>query len=350
MPIHDLVKYGKIAEVVTMLSENPTLIDLPRPIILGHKSQRTPIHIAASTANVAMVRELSKFKPNISIADAKGRTPLDTIIKKTINDDKNLNDKLEIIKILINQCHANINYINPNNKSSYLRLAVQQQNYKLAQLLLNLGANCQLIDLHKSNPLDIVANPINNIPSEWWGLLLDYGAGINIDFAKFKMSDNAENNIALLTEVTKNKVVIGATWQGKLITRETPGFKFAITNFNELLEALQNKVTLNQKALTQTVTKYIGHSKKNEDLRKMVRHFRLHNADVSSLKDIVAASIRFHKMCTIEQLGRLPIELREYMLTVDTSIVERKESKQLVKTKCECITPPLHLLPNAKCI
>lgn len=318
MTIHILVKQGKVQDVVAMLIADPSLINSKQA-----ETEHTPLHIAVSTTNLEMVCELVKFKPNASLIDDIGYNALDCVIYKANDDSKNLDTQLEIIKILIKQCNVDINYINPTDNYHYLSRAIRYKQFKLTNFLLMLGANCQMADLSRLNPLATIA--INRLSSEWWHLLLEYGAGINIDFAKLNMRDSPENAITLLTQVTKDKVIIGSTWQDKSITRNTPGFKFAITNFNELLEALDRKVVLNQNGIIHTVAKYLRNNK-NEDIRKMIRHFKLHNAETTSLKEIVAANIMLNKMSNIEELKKLPIELREYLLTVDKTILERKNN------------------------
>lgn len=322
MSIHILVQQGKVKEVIAMLTADPLLINSKQD-----KTDHTPMHIAVSTTNLEMVYELAKFKPNVSLTDTAGYAPLDCVIYSAHDKYNDLNIKFEIIKILIKDCKVNINYANPTDNYHYLVRAIRYKQFKLTQLLLMLGANCQLTDLSfkRLKPLDTIA--INRLTTEWWELLLEYGAGINIDFGKLDMGNNEENAIALLTQVTKDKVIIGSTWQGKLITRDTPGFKHAITNFKELLEALDKKIKLNQTALIHTLSKYLrGHN--NEDLRKMIRHFKLHNAEATSLKEIVAANILLNKMVPVDTLKTLPIELREYLLTVDTSIIKPKNIKK----------------------
>lgn len=318
MPIHILVKQGKVKEVIAMLDADASLINSKQA-----ETQHTPMHIAVSIAHLEMVYELAKFKPNVLLTDDLGYSVLDCIIYKTNDDSQNLNTQLEIIKILIKEYEVNINYVNPTDNFHYLQRAICYKQFKLTQLLLMLGANCQLPDRSQKRPIDSIANYRMN--KDWWNLLLEYGAGINIDFAKLNIRENPENTITLLTQVTKDKVIIGSTSQGKLITRDTLGFKFAITNFKELLEALDRKVILNQNGLIYTVTRYLR-SHNNEDIRKMIRHFKLHNAETTTLKEIVSANILVHKMCPIEQLQKLPKELREYILTVDKSILNRKNS------------------------
>ncbi|CAF3747387.1 unnamed protein product [Rotaria sp. Silwood1] len=140
--IHNAVRQGHVISLEIYLNQNPTHIN---KLFTYNQSQWTPLLAACYYQHEHIVRMLlSRFKPDI---EAKGTVVFDMISnqKDIIEDVSPLwtaaaVDHFDIVRLLIEQGHANINHLTKTHSTTF-RVACYNNNIEMAKYLLEHGAN-----------------------------------------------------------------------------------------------------------------------------------------------------------------------------------------------------------------
>ncbi|CAF4993665.1 unnamed protein product, partial [Rotaria sp. Silwood1] len=140
--IHNAVRQGHVISLEIYLNQNPTHIN---KLFTYNQSKWTPLLAACYYQHEHIVRMLlSRFKPDI---EAKGTVVFDMISnqKDIIEDVSPLwtaaaVDHFDIVRLLIEQGHANINHLTKTHSTTF-RVACYNNNIEMAKYLLEHGAN-----------------------------------------------------------------------------------------------------------------------------------------------------------------------------------------------------------------
>jgi len=140
--IHDAVRQGHIISLEIYLNQNPNCIN---KLYTYNQSKWTPLLAACYYKHEHIVRMLlHRYKPDI---ESKGTIVFDMIDNKyeIVEDVSPLwtavaVDNFNIVRLLIEQGHANINHLTKTHSTSF-RVACYNNNLEMAKYLVKHGAN-----------------------------------------------------------------------------------------------------------------------------------------------------------------------------------------------------------------
>ncbi|KAI1333095.1 ankyrin repeat-containing domain protein [Xylariaceae sp. FL0255] len=189
--------------VVTWL-QNTTLLDVvfnkhpDLDINVQDTGGETPLIYAAKSGNVGVIRKLLKLGADPSISNMIGRTaielltfdPPEGILTQLIPKDHNLPDTvlvqpskiglLNVVKVLLNAQKGDVNASLRNNRTA-LVLAAIEGHAEIAELLLDHGANVNVVTTKGKTPLHFAATSSASGPRKACvRLLLNRGADPNL--------------------------------------------------------------------------------------------------------------------------------------------------------------------------
>ena len=253
MTIHELIRQENLDEIKARLKDNAADI-----FAKEGDMELTPLHVAIQVSNEQIIELLLIINPDIiDIPNSIGDTSFqDACIKK---------DSLYMMRLLAEK-GANVDRLDTSGASCLYNIILTAEedrdngnfhHYDKTKLLLELGANCH-VTFFGDTLLDLIEE--KKLSMDWWTLLLDVGAGIYTDFSKVNV------DVAFLRKMTANQIVIGATKDGKLVDRTTPGFEEAHTNEEELKQAINAVNFYNFKALVKSTKHLIKDNPQNLEL------------------------------------------------------------------------------------
>lgn len=198
--------------------------------------QQTVLHHAAYQDDIDTVRLLLEKNANIHVKDKGKCTPLARCL---IGPDINIS----LVRLLL-QHGANIDETDKRGFTA-LHWSVLAGNLIKSLKLLALGADINRVNHNLETPLRLALS--RDIPhkTEMINLLLHKSTIISQDFT----------GITLTPGLTDNIIVIGSTIHSDSlvkinnITRKTPGFEHAITNFDDFKKAIDADIVFNYYAL-----------------------------------------------------------------------------------------------------
>jgi ankyrin repeat protein/L-ascorbate metabolism protein UlaG (beta-lactamase superfamily) len=156
-PIHEAVTAGDVATVTQLLNQNPSLINAP------DTAQSLPLHLAASTGQVAVIELLLSKGANMEAGDRENTTPLTCAA---------LLNKPEAVRLLVEK-GASLT-ARDNNGNTPLLAAARSGNVEIVKYLVGHGAALTDVSNRGSNCLHI-ATSIGAEP------LVQYLLGQNFD-------------------------------------------------------------------------------------------------------------------------------------------------------------------------
>lgn len=294
MLLHELVAANKYDEVEKLLLENPQLINLQ-----DEETNRTPLHIAVLNQDNKMVELLAKYHPDTAIIDLARYTVLEYAITF---------ENPSLIKLLVQKCHASLETPSAITNYSPLRSTVEDKQFIIAALLLDLGANPLGKDHLGVSLLEKLDK--DNYPKEWWVLFISYGAfiGNTLSFSNITLHQ--------LTEMTKCQFICDCSIKVKLpipenctleefrarpqekvepVTDITPGFHLAIFDRDRLAELLDvANDFIHHSALINAVKRCKNYAF-DDNMQRIIKLLEAKKSTVKSLKYTAAMNIFYNR-------------------------------------------------------
>ena len=141
--------------------------------LLAKNLDYSPLHIAAITNDVKLIRSLRQNGAQLRKVEYTGKTPFECTL------DAN---STEVAKLL---AKWGVDIERPKESCTLLHRAIYAKDYPRTAFLLSIGANCFAyykktdtndFDGFRVNAIQLVAHL--RLPEKWWRLLFQYGAGI----------------------------------------------------------------------------------------------------------------------------------------------------------------------------
>ncbi len=303
MTLHELIRKGNLEEVRSRLAVNAEEI-FAKEGAMG----LTPLHVAVQFGNPQIFALLLNSNPKIvNIPDVLG----DTALQYAVNRE----DGEYFIRELCEK-DADLNRFNDCSETclyNSIFQAIEDENnngikdFHKTKILLEFGADCHVV-CSGDTLFDVIAE--KNLSMDWWTLLLDFGAGICMDFSKTTV------DVVFLRKMTANQIVIGAMKDGKPIDRSTPGFEDAHTNEEELKKAISDGNRYNFKALIASTKHLLKYNAQNPalitQLNKLIELFeayRIKNMQSTGIDQLLRNFLLTPNLAAVKD--KLPSDIRE---------------------------------------
>jgi len=237
-----------------------------------HKSERTPLHLAAENGHTSIVEVLLTKGAHVNAVDRDRAIPLHFATK---NGHKN------IVKTLLEN-GASVNCIYRSGKTS-LHLAAESGHTNIVKVLLENGAEVNYVDIDEKTPLHLA---VENVHIKVVKALLQKGANPSLkDKDDYTAKDLARNNSIkrLLEKAEKKQRLKPIIIMGAIITTAIL-YKIFVTiillDNNNIIEPIIITVDIIMSALIFCILSYHHTCKPNTRVNEAHTEER-HNAEVS---------------------------------------------------------------------
>ena len=142
-PLHFISQYGDDG-AARVLIEHGAVVDA------RDNKDSTPLHVASQCGNVEVARLLLKHGANVHVRNKEDQTPRHLLLANW--SDESMEDDIDTIRFFLD-CGADVDAIDDEDHSTLLHVASYHGCVKVAQLLLEHGANTNVRNGQRQTPL-----------------------------------------------------------------------------------------------------------------------------------------------------------------------------------------------------
>lgn len=278
-PLHVAV-LGRHEKIVEFLMKAGAKDD-----IVGGFCSDTPLNTAVNMNSIPMISCLLNAGADVNSTSSEGESPLLLAVGK---------GRIDMILSLL-EAGANVNKASLKSNTPLLG-AVRINKVDIVQLLLKAGADINKANSKGITPLQMAIEYKHQLNIN---ALLKVGAGLWANLSKLEL------NIDDLTDA----VVIGLLVDNQPVSRKMKGFENAITNLEELREAINKGISFDRKR-TQDACDQILAKDPNNTLAKQVK-WELHYRNKSLLHLCLNWFNNAEHSSHRSELNKIPVEIKE---------------------------------------